>query len=109
MLEMMRIGVDMMTGERRSDLKVTDDRKVIQNSSGLLPKIIGKETIPSSAEEVVPDHIEIVVDSEANRKIEKNRHSLAEKSRQRDQRVICSRKLRLWRKKLELLRQAIRI
>ena len=84
----------MTIGERRSDLKVTDDRKVIQNSSGLLPKIIGKETIPSSAEEVVPDHTEIIVDSEANRKIEKSRHS-ALGTRQKDQRVICIRRLRL--------------
>ena len=95
----------MMIGERRSDLKDSDDRKAIQNSSGLLPKIIEKETIPSSVEEVVPDHIEIAVDSEANRKIEALALALAlviEKSRQRDKRVICLRKLKIWRKKLAL-------
>ena len=59
----------MMIGERRSDLKDSDDRKVIQNSSGLLPKVDTKGTIPNLVEEVVPDHIEMVVDSEANRKI----------------------------------------
>ena len=101
MLEMTKIGVDMTIGERRSDLRVTDDRKVIQNSSGLHPKITGKEITLSSAEEVVQDHIEIIVDSEVNQKIEKNL--------QRDQRVICLRRLRLWRKKLELSRQATRI
>ena len=82
----------MMIGERRSDLKASYDRRAIPNSSGLLPKVDTKGIIPDLVEEVVPDHIEMVVDSEANREIEALALALAlviEKSRQRDRRAIC--------------------
>ena len=80
-----------MAGERRSDLKDSDDQKVIRNSSGLLPKVDTKGTIPDLVEGVAPGHTEIAVDSEADRRIEAPALELApviEKSRQKNQRVI---------------------
>ena len=99
MSETRTIGVDTMAGERRSDLKDSDDRKAILNSSGQLPKVDTKGIIPDLGEEVAPDHTEIAVDSEADRIIEEfplhrtieaPTPELApgiEKSRQKNQRV----------------------
>ena len=81
----------MMIGERSSDLKASDDRKAIPNSSGQLPKVDTKGIIPDLVEEVTPDHTEIAVESEANRGIEEPAPELAlviEKSRQKNQKVI---------------------
>ena len=93
----MRIEVDMIIGERRSNPKDSDDRRVTQNSSGQPPKVDTKGIIPNLVEEavpdhtVVPDHTEMGADLEANQEIEALALALApeiEKSRQRDQRVI---------------------
>ena len=62
---MRTIGVDSMAGERRSILKDSDDRKAIPNSSGQLPEIDTTGIIPNLVAGVTPDHIEIVVDLEA--------------------------------------------
>ena len=107
----------MMAGERSSDQKASDDRRAILNSSGLLTKVDTKGIIPDLVEEVTPDHIEMAVDSEAeaeasplHRKIEAPTLALApviEKSQQKDQRVIWSRKLKVSRKKLEVLRRVL--
>ena len=73
-----------MAGERRSDLKDSDDRKAIPNSSGQLPKVDTTGIIPNLEEEVTPDHTEIAVDLEAeaeasplHRKIKAPRLALA--------------------------------
>ena len=114
---MRTIGVYTITGERRSDLKDSDDRKAIPNSSGQLPKVDTTGIIPNLEEEVTPDHTEIAVDLEAeaeasplHKRIEAPTLALApeiEKSRQKDQRVIWSRKLKVSRKKLEVLRRVL--
>ena len=106
-----------MAGEIKSDLKDSDDRKAILNSSGQLPKVETKGIIPDLVEEVTPDHIEMVVDLEAeaeasplHKRIEAPTLALApeiEKSRQKDQRVIWSRKLKVSRKKLEVSRRVL--
>ena len=107
----------MMAGERSSDPKASDDRRAIQNSSGRLPKVDTEEIIPNLVEEVTPDHIEMVVDLEEeaeasplHKRIEAPTLALApeiEKSRQKDQSVIWSRKLKVSRKKLEVLRRVL--
>ena len=59
------IGVDTITGERRSNLKDSDDQRAIPDSSGRLPEEDTKGIIPDLVEGATPAHIEMVVDLEA--------------------------------------------
>ena len=107
----------MVTGERRSNLKDSDDQKVIPGSSGRLPKEDTKGIVPDLGEEATPDHTEMIVDLEAeaeasplHRRMETPTLELEpeiEKSRQKDQRATWSRKWKVWRRKLVVLRKVL--
>ena len=115
---MRTIEADTPTGERRLNLKDSDDRKAIPNTSGQLPKGDITGTTPNLGEGATPDHIEIIVDLEAeaeasplHKRIEAPTLALApeiEKNQQKDQNLIYLRRLKPWRKKLEQLKQVIK-
>ena len=92
----------MTIGRIKSNLKDSEDRRAIRDSSGQPPEEDIFEIIPNLVEGVLPDqmtvpdnmvtrdHIEMAADSEANRRIEAKALEMAqgiERNRQKSQRV----------------------